>query len=169
VRWPVVEFAGERGGIGCEIAQRVRRRLGIDGGRRTGIAQVVPHDVMAAVRERLAERVGPGQHGRAAREQNERRRRVAEMLDAERDAIGLDRRHHASSVAMTSPDMRNEWTVGYIVNLQGRSWTGGARTAATGWVLDLPRGGSHAPHRHDRCSSGASATLTAPAYSRRAS
>jgi hypothetical protein len=34
VRRPVVELAGERRGDGCEIAQRVRRRLGIDGGRR---------------------------------------------------------------------------------------------------------------------------------------
>ncbi|GAB3169165.1 hypothetical protein GCM10027259_00160 [Micromonospora palomenae] len=72
-----------------------------------------------AARERLAECVGPGEHGRAAREQNERRRRVAEVLDPERDAVRLDRRHHASTVAMTPPDVRNEWTVGYIMNLQG--------------------------------------------------
>ena len=96
VRRPVVEFAGERRGVGGEIAQRVRRRLGIDGGRRAGIAQVVAHDVAPAARERLAERVGPGEHGRAAREQNERRRRVAEVLDPERDAVRLDRRHRAS-------------------------------------------------------------------------
>jgi len=97
VRWPVVEFAGERGGIGCEIAQRVRRRLGIDGGRRTGIAQVVPHDVMAAVRERLAERVRPREHSRSAREENERRRRIAEVLDPERHAVRLDGRHHSTN------------------------------------------------------------------------
>jgi hypothetical protein len=41
VRRPVVEFAGERRGVGCEIAQLVRRSLGIDGGRRTAVAQVV--------------------------------------------------------------------------------------------------------------------------------
>ena len=115
VRRPVVELAGERRGVGCKIAQRVRRSLGIDGGRRTGIAQVVPHDVAPAARERLAERVGPGEHGRAAREQNERRRRVAEVLDPERDAVRLDRRHHASAVATTTPDFRNERTLGYIV------------------------------------------------------
>ena len=92
VRRPVVEFAGERRGVGCKIAQRVCRSLGIDGGRRAGIAQVVPHDVAPTARERLAERVGPGEHGRAAREQNERRRRVAEVLDPERDAVRLDRR-----------------------------------------------------------------------------
>jgi len=76
--------------------------------------------VAPAARERLAERVWPGEHGRAAREQNERRRRVAEVLDPERDAVRLDRRHHASVVAMTPSDVRNEWTVGFIVNLQGR-------------------------------------------------
>ena len=108
VRRPVVEFAGERGGIGCEIAQRVRRCLGIDGDRPAGIAQVVPHDVAPAARESLAERVGPGEHGRAAREQNERRRRVAEVLDPERDAVRLSRRHHASAVAMASPHMPNK-------------------------------------------------------------
>jgi len=64
--------------------------------------------VAPAARERLAERVGPGQHGRAAREQNERRRRVAEVLDPERDAVRLDRRHHASAAAMASPHMPNK-------------------------------------------------------------
>jgi hypothetical protein len=41
----------------------------------------VAHYVASAASERLAERVGPGQHGRAAREQNERRRRVTKVLD----------------------------------------------------------------------------------------
>jgi hypothetical protein len=54
VRRPVVEFAGERRGVGCEIAQRVRRSIGIDGSRRARIAQVVAHDVAPAARERLA-------------------------------------------------------------------------------------------------------------------
>ena len=128
VRRPVVEFARERCGVGCEIAQLVRRSLGIDGGRRTAVAQVVPHDVAPAAGERHAERVGPGEHGRAAREQNKRRRRVAEVLDPERDAVRLNRRHEAGAVAMTLPDVRNEWTVGYIVNLQGQRrgrWRGG--------------------------------------------
>jgi hypothetical protein len=31
---------------------------------------------------------------------------------------------------MTPPDVRNEWTVGYIVNTKVVSWTGGAGTAA---------------------------------------
>jgi hypothetical protein len=97
VRQPIVELAGERRGVGCEIAQRVRRSRGIDGGGRTGIAQVVPHGVAPTARERLAERVGPGEHRRAAREQDERRRRVAEVLDPERDAPSIDRRHHAHS------------------------------------------------------------------------
>ena len=68
LRRPVVESAAERRGVGCEIAQRVRRRLGIDGDRRAAIAQVVAHDVASTASERFAQRVGPGQHGRAARE-----------------------------------------------------------------------------------------------------
>jgi hypothetical protein len=32
VRRPVVGSAGKRRGVGCEITQRVRRSLGIDGG-----------------------------------------------------------------------------------------------------------------------------------------
>jgi hypothetical protein len=83
---PVVEVPGQRRGVGCKIAQ------------------VAPHDVAPAARERLAERVGPREHGRAAREQNERRRRGAEVLDPEHDAVRLDRRHHASPVAATPPD-----------------------------------------------------------------
>ena len=90
VRRPVVESAGERRGVGREIAQRVRRSLGIDGRRRAAVAQVVSHYVASAASERLAECVGPGEHCRAAREQNERRR-VAEVLDPERDAVGLYR------------------------------------------------------------------------------
>jgi hypothetical protein len=40
-----------------------------------------------------------------------------EVLDPERDAVRLDRRHSASAVAKTPPDARNEWTVGYIAQL----------------------------------------------------
>jgi hypothetical protein len=126
VRQPVVEFAGKRRGVGCKMTQRVRRSLGIDSGRRAGIAQVVSHDVSPAARERHAERVGPGEHGRAACEQNQRRRRVTEVLDPERDSVRLDRRHHDSDVAKTPPDVRHEWIVKHIVNLQVASWTGRA-------------------------------------------
>ena len=59
VRRPDIELAGECRSVGGKITQRVRRRLGIDGDRRTGIAQVIAHDVTPAARERLAERVGP--------------------------------------------------------------------------------------------------------------
>jgi hypothetical protein len=93
-------------------------------------AQVVPHDVAPASGDRHAERVGPGEHRRAAREQNERRRRVAEVLDSERDAVRLNRCHEAGAVATTLPDVRNEWTVGYIVNLQDSVVHAGAGTAA---------------------------------------
>ena len=70
VRRPVVEFAGQCCGVGCEITQRVRGCVGIDDRRGAAVAQVVPHDVTSAASERLAERVGPGEHGRAARKQN---------------------------------------------------------------------------------------------------
>jgi hypothetical protein len=33
------------------------------------------------------------------------------VLDPERDAVRLDRRHHACAVAMTPSDVGNEWTV----------------------------------------------------------
>ena len=120
VRRAVVERAGERRGVRGEIAQRVRRRLGIDGGRRAGVAQVVAHDVAPAARERRAEGVGPGEHGRAAREQAERRRRVAEGLDPERDAVGLDRRH------ATGVGVRSGSTVGCIGRMMTIASTGSA-------------------------------------------
>ena len=91
---PVVESAGEGGGVGGEFAQRVRRRLGIDGRRRAGVAQVVAHDVTSAASEGLAQRVGPGQHRRAARQQHERRCRIAEVLHPEPDALRRTERAH---------------------------------------------------------------------------
>jgi hypothetical protein len=57
--------------------------------------------VTSAASERLAERVGPGEHGRAAREQNERRRCLAEVLDPERDAVGFRRRHEVGDGLIT--------------------------------------------------------------------
>jgi hypothetical protein len=66
--------------------------------------------VAPTARERRAERVGPREHGRAAREQDERRRHVAEVLDPEHDAVRLDGRHHASPIAATAPDV-----IGHIV------------------------------------------------------
>ena len=115
VRRPVVEFAGECCGVGGEIAQCVRRRLGINSDRRPGVAEVVPHDVTPAARQGLAKGVGPREHGRATRAQNERRRRVTEVLNAEGDAVRLDRGHHANPSAMTPRDAWNGQIVGYIV------------------------------------------------------
>lgn len=112
VRRPIVEFAGQCCGVGGKIPQRVRGCLGIDDGRRAAVAQVVSHDVTSAARESLAERVGPRKHSRAACEQNQRRRRLAEVLDAERDAIGLDRRHEAGAGAMVPSGVRGGRTVG---------------------------------------------------------
>jgi len=37
------------------------------------------------------------------------------VLDPERDTVCLDRRHHASPVTATPPNVRNEWTIGHIV------------------------------------------------------
>jgi hypothetical protein len=84
------------------------RLLQIDGDRRTTIAQVIARDVTPAARERLAQRVGPREHGRATRAQNQRRRRVAEVRDAKPDAVRLHCRRHTSPAAMTKPEVRNE-------------------------------------------------------------
>lgn len=93
VRGPGVERAGQRRGVGGEIAQRVRRCRGIHGRGRAAVAQVVAHDVPSPVGERRAELVGPREHGRAADEQDRRTRRVAEVLDPECDVVGLRGRH----------------------------------------------------------------------------
>ena len=97
MRRPIVEFTGERCGVVREVAQGVGRSLGVDRGRCTGVAQVVPHDVAPTARQRLAERGGPGEHGRAAHEQYQRRCGLAEVFDPELDTVRLDRRHHSSS------------------------------------------------------------------------
>jgi hypothetical protein len=57
-------------------------------------------------------------NGEGAREQNERRRRVAEVLDTEGDAIGLDRRHEAGADAGAPSGVRSGRTVGCIDDLQ---------------------------------------------------
>jgi hypothetical protein len=126
VRRSVVELAGQRRSVGCKIAQRVRRSLWIDGGRRAGIAQVVPHDVSPGTGECRAERVGPREHGRTTRKEDERSRRVAEVLDPEHDAVHLDRRHHAFAVAMTPPDVRVQRTVRHMSTSRAaspKSWS----------------------------------------------
>jgi hypothetical protein len=105
VRRPVIQLAGQCRSVGCKITQRVRRRLGIDGDRRTAIAQVIAHYVTRA--------------------QNQRRRRVTEVRDAKRDAVRLDCCHHTNPSAMT-PEVRTEQIVGYIVASRAASWTGGA-------------------------------------------
>jgi hypothetical protein len=66
----------------------------------------------------------------ATRAKHERRRRVAEVLNAERDAVRLGRRHHANPSAMTPPEAWNEQIVAYIVASKAASWSGGAGTTA---------------------------------------
>jgi len=95
VRRPVVKPASQCRGIGCEITQCVSRSRGIDGGRRTAVAEVVPHDVTPAAGECLAQCVGPGEHGRSAHEQDERCRRITDVPDAERDAVRFHSRQEA--------------------------------------------------------------------------
>jgi hypothetical protein len=145
VRRSVVEFAGQRCGVGGKITQRVRGCLGIDDGRHAAVAQVVPHDVTSAAREPLAERVGPREHRRAPREQNQRRRRLAEVLDAERDAIDLDRRHEAGAGAMVPSGVRSGRTVGSIVDLQDCGIAS----------IDRPNASNSSLVRHDRSSAAA--------------
>lgn len=98
---PVVESAGEGRGIGGKVAKRVRRRLGINRRRRAGVTQVIAHGMTAAASKRLAERFGPGEHGWAAREQHERRCRITEVLEPERDTVGraerVNRRMHRTA------------------------------------------------------------------------
>ena len=94
------------------------RSLRIDGERRTRIAQVVPDDVTPAAREGPTELVGPREHCRAARAQDERRRRVAEV-DPERDAVRLDRRHHAPPSRCRGPERVERVSRRCIVNLEG--------------------------------------------------
>jgi hypothetical protein len=111
VRRPVVELACQRRSVGCEIAQRVRRDLRIDGRRSAAVAQVVPHDVPSGVGDSRAERVGPGEHGRTTRKEDERSPRVTEVLDAEHEAVRLDRRHDAFAMAMTAPNVGDQGSI----------------------------------------------------------
>jgi hypothetical protein len=83
----------------------IGRRLGVDGRRCVGVAQVVAHDVTPAAGVRRAERVGPGQHGRATRDQDEGRRRSTQVLD----------------LSVTSSGVRNERIVECIVHRSAAS------------------------------------------------
>ena len=81
------------GRVGGEVAQGVGGRLRVRRRRLAAIAQVVAHHAAPAGGEALAERVGPGEHRRPAREQDERCVLVTEGLDAQGDPIDVDGGH----------------------------------------------------------------------------
>ena len=87
---PGTEHPDQRGRVGDEIPQVVRRILRVEGRRRAGVTQVVADHAPPARREPLAQRVGPGQHRRAADQQDQRR-------PARRRARRLGRRRSPSS------------------------------------------------------------------------
>jgi hypothetical protein len=62
------------------------------------------------------------------------------VLDAERDAVGLDRRHEPGAGAMVASGVRSGRTVGCIVDLQDRG------TAS----IDRPNARNSSLVRHDR-------------------
>jgi hypothetical protein len=95
-RGPAAERVGEGRRVGGEVAQGVGRRLRVRGRRLAAVAQVVAHHASPAVGEALAERVGPGEHRRPSREQDEWCVVITEGLDAQGDLIAL-------TVAIRSP------------------------------------------------------------------
>jgi hypothetical protein len=78
--------------------------------------------VTSAASERLAERVGPGEHGRTACEQHE----------------GTAASPKCSTPGVTPPGVRNEWTVECIVNLQDRCVTAAHATRETSPAASAP-------------------------------
>ncbi len=86
--------------VGGEVAQGVGGRLRVRRRRLAAVAQVVAHHAAPAGGEALAERVGPGEHRRPAREQDEWCVVVTEGLDAQGDLIGVDGSHR---ITVTEP------------------------------------------------------------------
>lgn len=93
VRGPAAERVGKGRRVGGEVAQGVGGRLRVRRRRLSAVAQVVAHDAAPAGGEALAQRVGPGEHRRPAREQDEWRVVVTERLDAQGDLIDVDGGH----------------------------------------------------------------------------
>jgi hypothetical protein len=93
VRRPPAERVSKGRRVGGEAAEGVGGRLRIRRRRLPAIAQVVAHHPAPAGGEALAQRVGPGEHRRPAREQDEWRVVVTERLDAQGDPIGVDSGH----------------------------------------------------------------------------
>ena len=108
VRGPAAERVGKGRRVGGKVAQGVGGRLRVRRRRLAAIAQVVAHHAAPAGGEALAERVGPGEHRRPAREQEEWCVVVTEGLDAQGDLIGVDGGHRISYVraALDRPPCR---------------------------------------------------------------
>jgi hypothetical protein len=102
VRGPAAERAGEGRRVGGEVAQGVGGRRRVRRRRRAAVAQVVAHHAAPPGGEARTERVGPGEHRRPAREQDERGAVGPEGLDAQGDPIGGDGGHR-----LTSPSAPN--------------------------------------------------------------
>lgn len=95
VRGPAAERVDEGRRVGGEVAQRVGGGTRVRRRRFAAVTQVVARHMAPADGEALAQRVGPGQHGRPAREQDERGVVLPEGLDAQRDSIGFDGGHRS--------------------------------------------------------------------------
>ena len=99
---PAAECVGKGRGVGGEITQGVGGRLRVRRRRLAAVAQVVAHDAAPGGGEALAERVGPGEHRRPARQQDERCVVVTEGLDAQGDPIGVDGGHRITRQSRSS-------------------------------------------------------------------
>ena len=100
VRRPAAEHVGKGRRVSGEVAQGVGGRLRVRRRRLAAIAQVVAHHAAPAGGEALAERVGPGEHRRPTRQQDEQCVLVTKGLDAQGDPIGVDSGHR---ITATSP------------------------------------------------------------------
>src|SRR5664280_2105560 len=98
VRGPAAERVGKGRRVGGEVAQGVGGHLRVRRRRLAAIAQVVAHHAAPADGEALAERVGPGEHRRPARKEDERCLIIAEGLDAQGDLIGVDGGHRITGI-----------------------------------------------------------------------
>ena len=98
VRRPATEHVGKGRRVGGEVAQAVGGRLRVRRRRLAAVAQVVAHHAAPAGGEAFAERVGPGEHRRPARQQDERCVVVTERIDAQGDPIGVDGGHRQPPV-----------------------------------------------------------------------
>ena len=99
VRGSAAERVDEGRRVRSEVAQgvdgcvRVRRR------RLAAVTQVVAHHAARTGSEALAERVGPGEHRRPAREQDQWRVVVTEGLDADGGVVGIRGGHRITVTA----------------------------------------------------------------------